>query len=68
MPLMFANSQRQVFSNTFLCLFSNTLLTIRAGIHKLLVRIANWEALIVLLKEFFENVNFEKSQQMTREA
>ena len=40
----------------------------RARIYKLLVRIENWEALIVLLKEIFEKVNFEKSQQTTTEA
>ena len=28
--------------NTFLFLFSNKTLVIRAGIHKMLVRIANW--------------------------
>ena len=30
-------------SNTFLILFSNKMLIFRAGIHKILVRIANWE-------------------------
>ena len=31
------------FQNTFLFLFSNKILVIRAGIHKMLVRIANRE-------------------------
>ena len=30
-------------SNTFLFLFSNKMLTIKAGIRKMLVRIAKWE-------------------------
>ena len=30
-------------SNTFLFLFSNKMLVLRAGIHKMLVRITNWE-------------------------
>ena len=50
-------------SNTFLFLFSNEMLVSRAGIHKMLVRIANREDLIwvcpVCLGVFNRQVAFE---------
>ena len=37
------NGKCSKISNTFLFLFSNKALVFRAGIHKMLVRMANWE-------------------------
>ena len=41
-PLKYSNLDSKIL-NTFLFLFSNKMLVIKAGIHKILVRIANRE-------------------------